>query len=32
MTARDDNDLRYAEICTGLSARFGTRFGLERVG
>jgi hypothetical protein len=32
MTARDGRDLGYTEICAGLSARFGTRFGLESVG
>ena len=32
MTIGDDRDLGYTEICAGLSARFGTRFGLETVG
>jgi hypothetical protein len=32
VTARDDRDLGYTEICAGLSARFGTRFGLEITG
>lgn len=31
MTTRDDRDLGYTDICAGLSARFGTHFGLERV-
>ena len=29
VTARDDSDLGYTEICAGLSARFGTLFGLK---
>jgi predicted SpoU family rRNA methylase len=32
VTTRDDRDLGYTEICAALSARFGTSFGLERVG
>jgi predicted SpoU family rRNA methylase len=28
----DDHDLGYTDICTGLSARFGTRFRVQRVG
>jgi len=32
VTASDDPDLGYAEICAVLSARFGTRFGLEITG
>jgi hypothetical protein len=32
VTTRDDRDLGYTDICAGLSARFGTPFGLERVG
>jgi hypothetical protein len=28
----DDHDLGYTDICTGLSALFGTSFGLETVG
>jgi hypothetical protein len=32
VTVRDDRDLGYTDICAGLSARFGTRFGLETVG
>lgn len=32
MTIGDDRDLGYTEICAGLSARFGTRFGLETTG
>jgi hypothetical protein len=32
VTRRDDGDLGYTEICAGLSARFGTRFGLESIG
>ena len=31
MTDRDDRDLGYTDILAGLSARFGTRFGLEAV-
>ena len=32
MTARMDNNLGYTEICAGLSARFGTCFGVETIG
>jgi hypothetical protein len=32
VTISDDRDLGYAEICAGLSARFGTGFRVERVG
>jgi hypothetical protein len=32
VTTRDDRDLGYTDICAGLSARFGTRFRVERVG
>ena len=32
MTTRDDRDLGYTGICAGLSARFGTRFRVQRVG
>jgi hypothetical protein len=32
VTTRDDRDLGYTDICAGLSARFGTRFGLESIG
>ena len=32
MTIGDDRDLGYTDICAGLSARFGTCFGLETVG
>jgi hypothetical protein len=32
VATRDDHDLGYTEICAGLSARFGTRFGLESIG
>ncbi len=32
MIGRAEDDLGYTEICAGLSARFGTRFGLESVG
>jgi hypothetical protein len=32
VTFGDDRDLGYTEICAGLSARFGTRFRVERVG
>jgi hypothetical protein len=32
VTTCDDRDLGYTDICAGLSARFGTCFGLETVG
>jgi hypothetical protein len=32
VTARDVHDFGYTEICAGLFARFGTRFGLETIG
>lgn len=32
MTARDDRDLGYTDVCARLSARFGARFGVENIG